>query len=61
MVASPPEVFLQESGIPPLYGNTVSALLEYVIELQTIIEQHDADKISLKNWYATIGKSKTND
>ena len=51
-VTSPPEVFLQESGIPPLYGNTVADLLEYIVDLQAIIEQHDADKASLKSWYA---------
>ena len=55
-VTSPPEVFLQESGIPPLYGNTVADLLEYIVDLQAIIEQHDADKASLKSWYAATSR-----
>ena len=56
MVTSPPEVFLQESGIPPLYGNTVADMLEYIVDLQAIIEQHDADKASLKSWYAATSR-----
>lgn len=56
VVTSPPEVFLQESGIPPLYGNTVADLLDYVMQLQVTIERHDADKASLKSWYASASQ-----
>ena len=56
MVVSPPEVFLQESGIPPLYGDTVADLLEYIVQLQVIIEKHDADKASLKSWYTATNR-----
>nr|DAU80938.1 MAG TPA: hypothetical protein [Caudoviricetes sp.] len=31
-------------------------LLDYVMQLQVTIERHDADKASLKSWYASVSQ-----
>ena len=53
-IVTPPSNLLTKYEVPKFIGNTNIDLIEYIIDLQELIEIHNTDKQSIVDFYSKL-------